>query len=112
MTAQEEDVPRPTKIGIENVAAPAVPLAPYQENLWDSDYSEGNLRPTLSKNERQRLNALWYYTENLQDDAELLKRLKRTLQLAPLITSLPIAIFGLADSQFLCVHVKKCLIRS
>ena len=70
------------------------PIPPRPENFTDA-----YLYPTLTRNERQRLTMLWYYTHQLLEDNDLLKRLQEKVELVQQFLGWEFAICGLISND-------------
>lgn len=68
---------------------------PSPPSLFQDDY----LYPTLSENEYARLTMLWYYTNGVQQDTELLDRFSQLLDIVKSTLGWEIALVGLVDAD-------------
>ena len=62
-------------------------------------FSDRYLYPTLAQNERMRLTMLWYYTRDLEQDDDLLRRLQEKVDLVKEFIGWEFAICGLLDND-------------
>ncbi|KAI9164118.1 histidine kinase HHK3 [Paramyrothecium foliicola] len=117
LAKQELPESRPASVGpifdIDNARKPIVPWsaaaadtvyppkldddgpAPIPSQPADDWTADHYLPPQLARNERLRLNMLWYYTRNIASDAELLTRLQDKACLARDTVGWEFAIVGL-----------------
>lgn len=63
------------------------------------DFEDSYLYPTLARNERARLNMLWYYTRDLEQDSGLLRRLQDKVDLVKEFIGWEFVICGLLDND-------------
>lgn len=94
------------------------PIAPWDDEHHNTNYTEQlkanaaaevppepkgfndkYLMPTLTKNERQRLTMLWYYTRNIQQDPQLLQRLNEKISLVREFMGWEFAIAGILTNN-------------
>jgi len=64
-----------------------------------ADFGDRYLYPTLTQNERMRLTMLWYYTRDLEQDDDLLRRLQEKVDLVKEFIGWEFAICGLLDND-------------
>lgn len=62
-------------------------------------FSDKYLFPTLAKNERQRLTMLWYYTRDLGQDHDLMKRLQEKIDIVKDYMGWEFAIMGIMSND-------------
>ena len=64
-----------------------------------ADFSDRYLYPSLAQNERARLTMLWYYTRDLEQDDDLIRRLQDKVDLIKEFIGWEFVICGLVDND-------------